>query len=105
MESDPGGATHLLYLPQPEDLQVSARTLERLLSSRNKWQFLYFFALPHQQGSFGSRLGFGLRLPVRKSKKRMFVAPPYLLHPNEKTVGEQILNFLTGYILSARIMF
>jgi hypothetical protein len=75
MESDPGGATHLLYLPQPEDLQVSARILERFLSSRDKWQFLYFFVLPHQQGSFGARLGFGLRLPVRKSKKRMFVVP------------------------------
>lgn len=82
----PGGGTHLPYLLQPVGLQVRARSLERLFSSRIRWQYLYFFPLPHQQGSFRPRFGIGSFFSLRKSKNRnSSPSPSIMIQPDERT--------------------
>ena len=64
--SFPEGETHLREVPQVAVLHVFAKNFEWFFASDSMWHLLYFFPLPHQQGSFLPKSGMDSGSPEPK---------------------------------------
>jgi len=70
------------------------------------WHFLYFFPLPHQQGSFLPNLGISLGAcssPMSFEKNPIF--PPYPVTSLRVSCRDSFCNDITFYLMVVNIPF